>query len=107
MRSATHLLAGVSLLLAGCGKCCDTSSSPTSASAESADTSCCEAPCAAERAVEKVERSIDLDHDGRIGGNQLPGNRFGRRNGAPATAQEKNCRKCTNDPHGVDLSPKK
>jgi thiol-disulfide isomerase/thioredoxin len=48
MRNAAHLLVGVSLLLAGCGKCCDTKSSTSaSSSGESADTSCCELPSTA------------------------------------------------------------
>jgi thiol-disulfide isomerase/thioredoxin len=46
MRNATPLLAGLTLLLAGCGRCCDAarsaSSSSSVSSAEDADGSCCD-----------------------------------------------------------------
>jgi thiol-disulfide isomerase/thioredoxin len=41
MRKATVLLTGLTLLLAGCGKCCDTGTSSASSSG-SADPSCCD-----------------------------------------------------------------
>src|SRR5437879_4214670 len=49
MRSATHLLVGLSLFLAGCGKCCDNQSTSPAASqspSESTDSSCCDVPTA-------------------------------------------------------------
>jgi thiol-disulfide isomerase/thioredoxin len=67
MRNATHLLASLSLFVAGCGKCCDDnrSASPAASlsSAESADPSCCDLPSARVAVVDdsKGTQAADVD----------------------------------------------